>query len=403
MNPSVCVVGVGADGWPGLGPTARHELSAAEVIIGSERQLALLPPELGARRCRWPSPMLPAVPELLEEYRGKRLCVLASGDPMFYGVGSTLVRLLGADGVRVITHPSSVALACARLGWAVEEVEVLSAVGRHLAALQPLVQPGRKVLVLVAAADAAARIAALLGGRGFGPSRITVLERLGADERLVSGTVDTWSHAPHDPLAVVAIECVPGAEADIVPRGPGLAEAAYDTDGQITKREVRAVTLALLAPTPGQLLWDVGAGSGSIGIEWMRSHAANRAVAIEPRADSLARIAANALALGVPGLQVIEGSAPEALAGLPTPDAVFVGGAVSRAGVLDATIAALPPGGRLVANAVTLESEATLIDQQARLGGDLTRIAIQRAEPIGGFTAWRPALPVTIWSYRKGN
>jgi precorrin-6Y C5,15-methyltransferase (decarboxylating) len=399
---SLTVVGIGADGWPGLAEPGRNALLAARVVLGGGRQLELLPTLVTGTRVPWPSPLLPALPGLLAEYRDEPTVILASGDPMAYGIGATLARLLGPGEFDVLPHPSSVSLACARLGWPSEDVAVLSAVGRPLAALHPLIQPGRRVLVLVATTDGAAAVAELLRGRGFGPSRLTVLEQLGGgSERVTSGTAADWSVPAHDPLAIVAIDCIAGPDADVLSTVPGRPESAFDTDGQITKREVRAVTLALLAPTPGQLLWDVGAGSGSVAIEWLRTHPSCRAVAIEPRADRLARIAHNAELLGVPSLQVVPGSAPAALADLPRPDAIFIGGGLTSPGVLDACLAALPAGGRLVANAVTLEAERVVLDQHARLGGELIRVSVERVEPIGGFTGWRPARPVTQWAYTK--
>ena len=397
----VVVTGIGADGWDGLSSAARDAIGAAEVLLGSDRQLGLVPDSVAAFRRAWPSPLLPALPLLLAEYRGVRLCVLASGDPMCYGIGGSLVRLLGADAVRVITHPSSVSLACARLGWAIEDVDVVSTAGRPLSLLYPVLQPGRRVLVLVGTETAASAIADLLASRGFGPSAMTVLTRLGAaDETVVAGRAFSWLGEPHDPLAIVAIEArlAPGAVA--LARTTGLPDDAYEHDGQITKREIRAITLSALAPSPGQVLWDVGAGSGSVGIEWMRAHPANRAVAIERDETRAARIAVNAERLGVPGLQVVTGAAPEALAGLPRPDAVFVGGAVCLPGVIDVALAALRPGGRLVANGVTVETETVLAGWHAKLGGGLTRVAVQRAAPVGGFTGWRPAMPVTQWIFR---
>lgn len=392
---------MGADGWRGLSLDAQRTLSSAQIVFGSQRQLDLLPAAVTAPRRAWPAPLLAALPGLLAEYGGQRVVVLASGDPMWFGIGTTLLRLLGADAVHVLAHQSSVSLACARLGWPVEDVEIVSAVGRPLSTLHVAVQPGRRVLVLVGDGTGAAAVARLLCERGFGASSLTLLEQLGAPrERLLAATAQTWPPHEHDPLAIVAVDCVAGADTVALPRTPGLPEQAFTHDGQITKREIRAVALAALAPVPGQLLWDVGAGSGSVGIEWLRTHPSCRALAIEPREDRRALIAGNAAALGVPGLQIVAGRAPEALAGLPAPDAVFVGGGVSVPGVLEACIAALAPGGRLVADAVTLESEGVLAGWHARLGGALTRIAIQRAAPVGSFTGWRPALPVTQWSYR---
>jgi precorrin-6Y C5,15-methyltransferase (decarboxylating) len=395
----VTVVGIGADGWSGLGGAATAALTSAGVVFGSPRQLDLLPAAVAAERVAWPSPLLPALPGLLEAHRDRRVAVLASGDPMFHGIGATLVRMLGAEAVRVLPHPSSVSLAAAQLGWPLADVDVLSLVTAPVDTLHALVNPGRRILVLSAGADTPARVAGLLRERGYGGAALTVLEQLGGPgHRRLAGTADGWDHPGVDPLNVVAVDCGAGPATSLV---PGLPDAAYQSDGQLTKREVRAVTLAALAPVPGELLWDVGAGSGSIGIEWMRAHRTCRAVAIESHADRAAAVRANAAALGVPGLRVVEGRAPEALAGLPTPAAVFVGGGVTRDGVLDACLAALPAGGRLVANAVTVESEAVLAGWYAKLGGELTRVAVQRGSAVGGFTGWRAMMPVTIWSATK--
>lgn len=396
------VVGIGADGWDGLAAEARTALNRAELVLGSSRQLGLLPDTVLAERRPWPSPMLPALPELLTERHHRRLVVLASGDPMFYGIGARVVSLLGPQSVRVVPHVSSVSLAAARLGWPLEELEVASVVGRPVAALHPLLQPGRRLLVLLGSAADAIEIAALLSGRGLGPSELVLLCDLGGPaERLVRSRAEAWSEGRQETLAILAIEVRAAADAVLLSRSPGLPDTAFDNDGQLTKYEIRAVTLAALAPVAGQLLWDVGSGSGSVAIEWMRSHPSCRAVAIEPRPDRLERIAANAVSLGVPGLQIVAGRAPGALAGLPRPDAIFVGGGVSVPGVLEACAAALAAGGRLVANGVTVETETVLAGRHRRLGGRLTRIAVQRAEPVGGFTGWRAAMPVTQWSYTK--
>jgi precorrin-6Y C5,15-methyltransferase (decarboxylating) len=281
-------------------------------------------------------------------------------------------------------------------------VEVVSVLARPLAVLHPAILPGRRVLLLVGDGDAATAVCGLLRGRGYGPSGVTVLERLGAaDEQQTYATAAAWPGTVHDPLAIVAVECRAEPGVPALPRIPGLPDEAFEHDGQITKREIRAVVLSALAPVPGELLWDVGAGSGSVGIEWLRTHPACRAVAVEPRADRRRRIAANADALGVPGLRLVDGTAPAALAGLPAPDAVFIGGGVSVAGVVEACLAALRPGGRLVANAVTIEAEGVLAAWHRRLGGALIRLSVDRAEPLGTFTGWRPARPVTQWSYHQ--
>ncbi|ACZ88351.1 bifunctional cobalt-precorrin-7 (C(5))-methyltransferase/cobalt-precorrin-6B (C(15))-methyltransferase [Streptosporangium roseum] len=401
MSDLVMVVGIGADGWAGLSAAARRELHAAEVLMGSARQLALVP-EPTAERVAWPSPMLPALPALFASHRGRRVCVLASGDPMFHGIGTTLVRLLGTDRVRVLPHPSSASLACARLGWAVDRVEVVSVVTRPVESVHAAVHEGRRVLVLSADGRTPARVAALLAARGYGGSTMTVLERLGAaEERVISGTAGGWSLPVAHDLNVVALECRADAGTVPLPCVPGLPDEAFEHDGQLTKREVRAVTLSRLAPVPGELLWDVGAGAGSIAIEWMRGHPANRAVAVESHPERAARISRNAAGLGVPGLNVVTGPAPAALAGLEPPEAVFIGGGVTVPGVVEECWEALRPGGRLVANAVTVESEAVLASWHGELGGDLVRLAVSRAAPVGGFTGWRPMMPVTTWTAIK--
>ncbi|GIG60240.1 precorrin-6Y C5,15-methyltransferase [Longispora fulva] len=411
----ITVVGIGADGWAGLAPGSRAAIAAAEVLVGSPRQLDLVPSgdpvasggrrrgdasssehngRVGPERITLPTPLAPGLPALLGRLEGRDVCVLASGDPLFYGIGSTLIRLLGPDAVRVLPHPSSVALACARLGWAVQDTPVHSVVGRPVEAIHP----GGRFLVLSADGRSPAAVASFLTAHGYGASRLTVLEQLGGPvERRLTGTAESWSFEDLDPLNVIAVEC-PEPPAS---RVPGLPDESYDHDGQLTKREIRALTLARLAPRPGELLWDVGAGNGSIGIEWMRSHVTCRALAIESHPDRLARIAANAAALGVPGLRIVAGRAPEALGGLDAPDAVFVGGGLTVPGVVDACWDALRPGGRLVANAVTLETEAVVAARFGTLGGDLTRIAVARAAPVGGFTGWRPAMPVTQWTVVK--
>jgi precorrin-6B C5,15-methyltransferase / cobalt-precorrin-6B C5,C15-methyltransferase len=395
----VTVVGIGAEGLQGLSPLARDAIEQAEVIVGGSRHLALLPAGVKGRRVSLPSPLLPVLPELIAEQTrdGARLVVLASGDPMFYGIGTSLARLLGPARLRVLPHPSSVSLAAARLGWPLNDVDVVSLVGRPRELLHPLLQPGRRVLALTAQETAAADIHALLDARGFGASRITVLADLGGPQEHITGRASE----PHSRLAIIAVECRLDPAAAPLPRTPGLPDEAFEHDGQLTKREIRALALAALAPVPGQLLWDVGAGSGSIGIEWMRVHPASRAIAIEPREDRRERITRNAAALGVPNLAVRAGSAPQALTGLDNPDAVFIGGGVTADGVVATCWDALGPGGRLVANAVTIEGQTVLTGWRQRLGGTLTRIGVERADGLGTLTTWRPALPVVQWSIQK--
>lgn len=399
---AVTVVGIGADGWHGLSGPARAALRGADVLIGGPRQLDLLPGECAGERVPWPSPLRPAVPGLLAAHAGRAVCVLASGDPMFYGIGRALTETVGAAALRILPYPSSVSYACARLGWPVEDTDVVTLVGRPADRLTAVLHDGRRVLVLSAGAATPAEVAALLRERGYGPSRLRVLEQLGgADERCVEGTAANWSAAEGDPLNVVAVECRRDPEALRLGAVPGLPDSAYEHDGQLTKRHVRAATLAALAPAPGESLWDVGGGSGSIAVEWMRTHPSCRAVSVERDPARAERIGRNARALGVPDLRVVTGAAPEALAELPAPDAVFIGGGLTAPGLLESCWEALPVGGRLVANTVTLESEALLADWYRRHGGELTRLAVAHAVPVGGFTGWRQAMPVTQWAVTK--
>ncbi|WP_016906878.1 precorrin-6y C5,15-methyltransferase (decarboxylating) subunit CbiE [Streptomyces xiaopingdaonensis] len=399
---TVDVVGIGADGWQGLAAASRDALRAAGVLVGGVRQLGLLPDECAGERVPWPSPLRPAVPKILAEYGDRGLAVLASGDPMFHGIGRTLAEAVGPERLRVLPHPSSLSYACARLGWPVEQTEVVSVVGRPLERIAAVLHDGRRVLVLSSGAGTPAAVARLLCERGFGATRMQVWEQLGSGrERSTEGTAATWSARPGDALNVVALECLRDADGVALGTVPGLPDEAYEHDGQLTKRHVRAVTLAALAPEPGQLLWDIGGGAGSIGIEWMRAHPSCRAVAVERDAVRAARIGRNAAALGVPGLRVVPGAAPRVLGELPPPDAVFIGGGLTAPGMLDACWQALPRGGRLVANTVTLESEALLADARGRYGGELTKLAVAQAVPVGGFTGWRQAMPVVQWSVRK--
>ncbi|WP_264311412.1 precorrin-6y C5,15-methyltransferase (decarboxylating) subunit CbiE [Pseudomonas putida] len=394
MAPWLTVVGIGEDGFNGLGKQARRALLGASRIFGSPRQLALLPRCVVGERLSWPTPFSLA-PVLAQ--RGEPICVLASGDPMFYGVGASLARQVPASEMRVLSMPSSCALAAARLGWPLQDVQVVSVVARPLAALNVHLHSGARLLVLSNDGDSPAAIAAQLCERGFGPSRLRVFEHLGGtEERERAGSAQDWPHAQVAALNLVAIECLAAPNAPRLARVAGLPDTAFEHDGQLTKRDVRAITLARLAPQPGELLWDVGAGCGSIGIEWMRAHPACRALAIEADEGRQGFIEHNRDALGVPGLQLVRGKAPEALAGLEQPDAIFIGGGVTREGVLDLCWQRLRPGGRLVANAVTLQSELTLALFRERHGGELTRVHVAQAQPLGAFDTWRQALPITL-------
>ncbi|PMY43518.1 cobalamin biosynthesis bifunctional protein CbiET [Pseudomonas sp. GW456-L14] len=394
MSPWLTVVGIGEDGFKGLGKNARRALMGASRIVGGQRQLDLLPVCIRGERQLWPSPF--SLEPVLAK-RGEPVCVLASGDPMLFGVGASLARQVAHEEMHVLPSPSSYSLAAARLGWPLQEVVTLSVVARPVAALSAQLFSGVRLLVLSNDGLSPSAIAALLRERGFGPSRLSVLEHLGGEaERRTDGTANDWSDPAIADLNLVAIECLAEPDTPRLSRLAGLPDSAFQHDGQLTKRDVRAITLARLAPVPGELLWDVGAGSGSIGIEWMRAHPSCRTLAIEADPGRQQLIEHNRDALGVPGLQLVRGSAPQALDGLEAPDAIFIGGGVTRPGVLDACWARLKPGGRLVANAVTLQSETTLMAWRERHGGELTRIHVAQALPLGDFDTWRQALPITL-------
>jgi len=395
------IIGIGEDGVDGLAPVARGLIADAEVVFGGKRHLALAGSLIRGTMWPWPSPFDEAVSKVVER-RGRPVCVLASGDPFFYGVGSLLARHVDPNEMLVVPGPSSFGLAAARLGWSLPETTLLSLHGRPLDLIRPHLHPGARILALTPDGEGPQAVAALLNENGFGASKLTVLEALGGPrERVRSVRAAEFSFTDVDALNVVALELEAAAGARVIARTSGLADALFEHDGQITKREIRAMTLSSLGPRRHELLWDVGAGTGSVAIEWLLADPSMRALAIESRGDHAARIRRNAAAFGVPGLEVVEGAAPEALAGLPPPDAIFVGGGAGRPGLLDTVVAALRPGGRLVVNAVTLETEALLITRHAAHGGELVRIALSRADPVGGMTGWRPAMPVTQWVWTK--
>ncbi|ESX16212.1 MULTISPECIES: bifunctional cobalt-precorrin-7 (C(5))-methyltransferase/cobalt-precorrin-6B (C(15))-methyltransferase [unclassified Mesorhizobium] len=394
-------VGIGEDGLAGLGDEAKRQIADAETVFGGKRHLALVASLIKGEQRPWPVPFDAGIADVLA-LAGRRVCVLASGDPFFHGVGATLARKVKPEEMHVIPAPSAISLAAARLGWALQDIETISLHGRPLDLIRPLLHPSARILALTSDGDAPTAIARLLVELDFGASRLTVLEALGGpNEKLRSARADAFDLRDINPLNVLALELESTQEARILPLTVGRADHLFEHDGQITKHDIRAITLAALAPRRGELLWDIGAGSGSIGIEWMLAHPSMRAIAIEANSDRAARIVRNAAHCGVPGLVVVEGSAPKALAGLDTPDAIFIGGGGSDAGVLNAAIKALPSRGRLVANAVTLEMEALLLAEHIKRGGDLTRITISRASPVGSMQAWRPAMPVTQWSWVK--
>ncbi|WP_308915944.1 precorrin-6y C5,15-methyltransferase (decarboxylating) subunit CbiE [Jannaschia sp. LMIT008] len=397
-GPWLHVVGIGEDGLAGLTPAARAIVEAAEVIVGGDRHHHLSD-AVTADRIAWPSPF-DALIELLESLRGRRVVVLATGDPLWFSVGARIGRAIPP--AQITYHPqlSAFQLAAARMGWSMADVETLTVHGRPAEQMIAFIQPDQRLIILTTGAETPARIAAYLTERGFGDSSMTVLANMGGErEARFDGTAAAWDHDV-PPFNTLCVDCVAAPHAALLPRVPGLPDDLFRHDGTMTKREIRAATLAKLMPMRGALLWDIGTGSGSVAIEWIRAARSARAIGIEPRADRRAMAAENALALGAPRLDLRDGAAPKSLAGLPFPDAIFIGGGLSEP-VADAALAALKPLGRLVSNAVTLESEAVLTALHARLGGDLVRLSVSRAEPVGRFRGWRPSMDVTQWSLVK--
>jgi precorrin-6Y C5,15-methyltransferase (decarboxylating) len=408
------IIGIGEDGWDDLAADSKELLYEAEIVFGGERHLKMIPEDWEGERIVWPSPIRDAVTKIVswrpaESGSGKIVAVMASGDPLCYGIAAKLLRHLPIEEIWIKPALTTFSLICSRVGWSLPDVETLTIHGRPVEMLHPFVQPGAKLLVLNKDEGSPKQTAKLLTARGFGKSRITVLEHLGGSkERQFSGNADSWTHPEGATLNAMALECIPESNATILSRIPGLPDEAFFHDGQLTKREIRAVSLSRLMPVVDQVLWDVGAGCGSVAIEWMRTSPRCRAVAIEKSKSRLKLIKQNSQELGVPMLQIISGSAPEVLGDLPAPDAVFIGGGLSSGNLLETCWNALKPGGRLVANAVTLEGEQKLLQWQnentgkSGASGDLTRLSISRAEKIGKFQGWKEMRSVVQLTIIKG-
>lgn len=396
-EPWLHIVGIGEDGMTGLSPAACALVEAAEVIVGGDRH-HFLAPNVTAERIAWPSPF-DAMIDKIRSFRGRRVVVLVTGDPLWYSVGARMTKAIPAGEIRFHPQLSAFQFAAARMGWSLADVETLTIHGRPAEQIVPFFEPDARLLVLAKDRTSPATVARLLVERGYGASSITALSAMGGpDEARFEATAEAWGPETPD-FHTLAVHCVAGEGTLVLPR-TGLPDDAFRHDGKMTKRAVRALALAKLVPVRGGLLWDVGSGCGSIAIEWMRGAREARAIGLEPRADRRAMAAENALSLGAPALKLVDGDAPKGLEGLPAPDAVFIGGGLS-AETVDCCISALKPFGRLVANAVTLESEAILLAVFERYGGDLTRLSIETAEPVGRFHGWKPAMPVTMWSWRK--
>jgi precorrin-6Y C5,15-methyltransferase (decarboxylating) len=396
----LAVVGLGEDGLDGLSPAARRLVAQAAFVVGGRRHLALVEP-LVAETLVWPSPIEDAL-DRIEAWRGKPVCVLASGDPFFFGVGTMLTRRFAPAEMISIPAPSAFALAASRLGWSQQDCAMLSLHGRPLEGIIPHLEPGARILALSWDDATPAKLAALLTARGMGQSKLTVCEAMGGPrERIRETQAQSFALESVAALNTIALEVVADRDARVLPRAPGQPDEWFEHDGQITKRDIRAITLSALTPGRGEMLWDIGAGSGSIAIEWLLADPANRAVAIEARHERAARIVRNSLSFGVPHLAVVNGEAPHVLGELPPPDAVFIGGGATAPTMIERAIDALPSSGRLVVNAVTLETQAACVGWRARWSGELVQIAVAHAEPVGRFTGWRPALPVVQWRLTK--
>jgi precorrin-6B C5,15-methyltransferase / cobalt-precorrin-6B C5,C15-methyltransferase len=396
----LAVVGIGEDGIDGLTPAARRLVAQAAFVVGGKRHLALAGP-LNAETMIWPSPIENAL-DVIETHRGRSVCVLASGDPFFFGVGAMLMRRFSADEMISIPSPSAFALAAARLGWSQQDCALLTLHGRPLEAIIPHLHDGARILALSWDDATPAKLTALLTGRGMERSKLTICETMGGlSERIRTTEAQGFALDNVAVLNTIALEVAADRGARVLPRTAGLPDDWFEHDGQITKREIRAITLSQLAPRRGELLWDVGSGSGSVAIEWMLADPTNNAVAIEVRHDRAQRIARNALSFGAPGLSVVTGEAPQVFADLATPDAIFIGGGASAPGMIERACDALGSGGRLIVNAVTLETQAACVDWRARWGGELAQIAIAHAEPVGRYSGWRAAMPIVQWRLVK--
>lgn len=391
MSEWLSIIGIGENGLKDLAGASREALDRAEVVFGSPRHLALVD-HPGKRP--WPVPFSLAP---LLALRGRPVAALVSGDPFWHGAGGSLAQELAPGEWRAYPGVPVPSLVAARLGWRLEEVTCL---GLHAAPLERLrrhLTDGARLIVTLRDGAAPSALAGYLTALGFGPSALHVMEHLGGPRERIR------RHAAHDDLP--AFENLVACAVEVrggkgLPQVPGLADDLFDHDGQITKRPIRALALSALAPRAGELLWDLGAGSGSVGIEWLLSHPRNRAVGVERDPARAARARANALSFGVAHFDIREGAALELLPGLPTPDAVFIGGGLDGA-LLDAVWAGLPAGTRIVAHGVTLETESLLAGAQARLGGTLLRIELSQAAPLGGKRGWKASHPVVQWSVMR--
>ena len=403
-EPWLTILGVGDDGLASLNSSAKLLFDRAETIIAPARVLEII--DTGNKNTiPWTFGVSETI-AFIKERRGEATTILATGDPMHFGIGATLRKFFDEDEMLVLPTPSGFSLAAAKLGWRLQDTAMISLHGRSVAALVPHIQPGRQIISLTSNAKTIYAAARSLTERNFAKSKLTILEHIGGASEKISTFLAEELLGEDKEFAdfnMLAIECVADDGAGFFSCVPGLDDDSFLHDGQLTKREVRALTLSLLAPYPHATLWDIGAGCGSIGIEWMRASQGAKAIAIEKDADRCELIAKNATILGTPTLKIHHGSALEQLSELPKPDAVFIGGGLTSKGLFDACWDALPLGKRLVANAVTVQSEAYLTKLFEAHGGELTRLQVSRAIPVGKFHGWKSNMPVTLWSVTKQN
>ncbi len=394
MSVWLNVIGVGEDGIEALPPAVQMLIEHAELIVGGDRHLAMAA-QVRAEKKSWASPLSLTLDEIWAR-RGRPIVVLATGDPMHFGIGVALAKRVPAEEMAIHPHVSAFSLAAARMRWPLAEAECLTIHGRPLDLLAGAMAPERKLLLLSHDGSSPAAVAQRVTELGYGASMVTVLEHMGgARERIYGGRADSWAHPRAADLNTLAVECRADQGGRTLSLSSGLPDETFQHDGQLTKREIRAATMSALRPLPGQLLWDVGAGCGSIAIEWLRAHRSLSAVAIEAEAARQALIERNAAALGTPSLRLVKGTAPAAYDSLPDPDAVFIGGGLGDAGVVEKAWERLKRGGRLVANAVTAEGETHLFNWRGKLGGEMTRLSVARLAPVGDLHGWKPLMPVT--------
>lgn len=400
-TPWLDVIGIGEDGVDGLSASALACLKSADVIIGGDRH-HILTPNLKAKRIAWPSPFDAMIDEI-KSHRGNNIVILVTGDPLWYSVGARLLKAIPKEEVRFHPQLSAFQWAACRMGWSIADCETITIHGRPDSQFLPHLAPNVRMLLLTQDSESPKNVASMLTKLGFGKSRMTVLAALGgAGEERFESTAGDWGPTVPD-FHTLAIECIGDESARWFSRVGGLPDDAFLHDGQMTKKVVRSATISALAPYPDAHLWDVGAGCGSIAIEWMRAARGASATAIEPESSRIEMIRENSVRLGTEKIVIIEGRAPEALEGLQSPDAVFIGGGFTSENVFETCWNALRSGGRLVVNAVTVESEARLFDLQTKFGGDLSRLSVQQAEPVGRFKGWKPHMPVTQWTVVKGS